>query len=140
MLAHVEAVNAQPDVLVLRLQARGRSFCAGFNLNLMASDGAGAGALFERLADAIEAARPVTVAVLQGGVYGGATDLAMQAAMAAQDAQYYKMALPKSATSFWVIQGQCLVVGYTRGVTIGEAMEATARLKFTGTRTEAADA
>lgn len=73
-------------------------------------------------------------------VPGGPTDLAMQAAMQAQDAQYYKIQLPKSATQFWVISGLCLVTGYTRGVTIGEAMEATARLKFTGTRTEAASA
>lgn len=73
-------------------------------------------------------------------VPAGATDLAMQAAMAAQDAQFYKMALPKSATTYWLINGSCLVVGYTRGVTIGDAMTATARLKFTGTRTEAASA
>jgi enoyl-CoA hydratase/carnithine racemase len=36
-----------------------------------------AGALFEELADAWEAARPVTVAAIHGGVYGGATDLAL---------------------------------------------------------------
>ena len=32
---------------------------------------------FEALADAVEQARPITIAVLHGGVYGGATDLAL---------------------------------------------------------------
>ncbi|NML44728.1 enoyl-CoA hydratase/isomerase family protein [Ramlibacter sp. G-1-2-2] len=77
LLAHIDAVDARPEVLVLRLVASGRSFCAGFNLNRMAGEGGEAGRLFEQLADAIEATRPVTIAALQGGVYGGATDLAL---------------------------------------------------------------
>jgi enoyl-CoA hydratase/carnithine racemase len=32
---------------------------------------------FDQMVDAFEDARPVTIAVLQGGVYGGATDLAL---------------------------------------------------------------
>jgi enoyl-CoA hydratase len=75
--ALVAAVNARADVLVLRLVAEGPTFCAGFNLHAMAGQGVAAGELFERLAGEIEAARPVTIAALQGGVYGGATDLAM---------------------------------------------------------------
>jgi enoyl-CoA hydratase len=71
-------VNARDEVLVLRLQAEGRHFCSGFNIGrVQGEDAAAAGARFEALAEAIEAARPVTVAALQGGVYGGATDLAL---------------------------------------------------------------
>lgn len=71
----LQEVNANPAVRVLLLQAQGRHFCSGFNIG--AVPGVDAGALFEALADAWEQARPVTVAAIQGGVYGGATDLAL---------------------------------------------------------------
>lgn len=73
--AHLREVEATPSVRVLLLRAEGRHFCSGFNID--AVPGVDAGALFEALADAWEQARPVTVAALQGGVYGGATDLAL---------------------------------------------------------------
>jgi len=73
--AHLREVEATPSVRVLLLRAEGRHFCSGFNID--AVPGVDAGALFESLADAWEQARPVTVAALQGGVYGGATDLAL---------------------------------------------------------------
>ncbi|WP_423597496.1 enoyl-CoA hydratase/isomerase family protein [Roseateles sp. MS654] len=73
--AHLRDVNAMPAVRVLLLRAEGRHFCSGFNID--AVPGVDAGALFESLTDAWEQARPVTVAALQGGVYGGATDLAL---------------------------------------------------------------
>lgn len=74
-------------------------------------------------------------------VAGSATDLAMQTAMLSPDAFYYKMAIPAADRGkFWVITGLCLVTGYTRGVPISGKMSGTARLKFTGTRTEAASA
>lgn len=75
--AHLDEVNARTEVLVLRLTASGRSFCAGFNITQVGASGGDAGVRFEELADAIEQARPVTVAALQGGVYGGASDLAL---------------------------------------------------------------
>lgn len=68
-------VNAQSSVRVLLLQAEGKHFCSGFNID--AVPGVDAGALFEELTNAWENARPVTVAAIQGGVYGGATDLAL---------------------------------------------------------------
>lgn len=72
-------------------------------------------------------------------VAGSATDLAMQAAMLSPDAYYYKMAIPAAERGkFWVITGLCLITGYTRGTPIAGKMTGTARLKFTGTRTEAA--
>lgn len=73
------AVQARADVRVLRLRGEGRHFCSGFNVRQVGSDGAAAGPRFEALADAIEAARPVTVVSLQGGAYGGAVDLALAA-------------------------------------------------------------
>ena len=74
-------------------------------------------------------------------VAGSPTDLAMSVAMLSPDAFYYKMAIPAAARGkFWVITGLCLVTGYDRGTPIAGKMSGTARLKFTGTRTEAASA
>ncbi|HTR07826.1 MAG TPA: enoyl-CoA hydratase/isomerase family protein [Paraburkholderia sp.] len=70
----IRDVNARREVLVLRLCAQGRHFCAGFNIGSL--DG-NAGASFEALANELEQARPVTIAAINGGVYGGATDLAL---------------------------------------------------------------
>ena len=73
--AQLDAVNRDARVRVLLLAAEGRHFCSGFNIH--AAPGVDAGALFEALSDDWEAARPITVASIQGGVYGGATDLAL---------------------------------------------------------------
>jgi len=73
--AQLDEINKTPAVRVLLLAAQGRHFCSGFNIH--AAPGVDAGALFERLSDDWEAARPVTVAAIQGGIYGGATDLAL---------------------------------------------------------------
>lgn len=72
---YIRDVNGQRDVLVLRLAAQGRHFCAGFNIGSVA--GNDAGARFEALANELEDARPVTIAAISGGVYGGGTDLAL---------------------------------------------------------------
>jgi enoyl-CoA hydratase len=74
LAAHIAAVNARPEVLVLRLASTGRYFCSGFDIGQMDAQKPQA---FEELANVLEDARPVTLAVLQGGVYGGATDLAL---------------------------------------------------------------
>jgi enoyl-CoA hydratase/carnithine racemase len=75
--AQVDEVNAGSAVLVLRLVAEGRHFCSGFNIGQVGSGANDAGQRFEALAAAVERARPVTIAAIQGGVYGGATDLAL---------------------------------------------------------------
>lgn len=75
LLRHLATVEQAADVRVLLLQARGKHFCSGFNIR--AVPGLDAGALFEKLSNAWAEARPVTVAAIQGGVYGGATDLAL---------------------------------------------------------------
>ncbi len=75
LCGQIAQVNARPEVLVLRLVGEGRHFCSGFNIGQVG--GGDAGARFEVLADTIEQARPVSIAVLHGGAYGGATDLAL---------------------------------------------------------------
>lgn len=72
--AHIEAVNARPEVLVLVLQAEGRYFCSGYDISRI---GASRDVAFDAVVNALEDARPVTLALLQGGVYGGATDFAL---------------------------------------------------------------
>lgn len=77
---HFRRVAAQPDVRVLVLTGSGRAFCAGFHLGeLEASDRSAGGdpQLFEHTVDALEALPVPTIARLNGGVFGGATDLAL---------------------------------------------------------------
>ncbi len=75
--AQIVQVNANAEVLVLRLLGQGRHFCSGFNLGELQGAAEPASALFESLAAAFENARPLTIAAIQGGVYGGATDMAL---------------------------------------------------------------
>ncbi|HEY4296206.1 MAG TPA: enoyl-CoA hydratase/isomerase family protein [Paraburkholderia sp.] len=72
---YLRDVNEQRDVLVLRLTAQGPHFCAGFNIGSVTDSEAIA--RFEALADEMENARPVTIAAIGGGVYGGGSDLAL---------------------------------------------------------------
>jgi len=74
---HVAAVNAMPDVLVLCFAAEGKYFCSGYDIGSLGGKPDEGAASFGDVIDAIEAARPVTIAAIQGGVYGGATDLCL---------------------------------------------------------------
>lgn len=74
LAALLEQVNARPEVLVLLLRGTGKYFCSGYDIG---SIGAERPVDFAGVVDAMELARPVTIAVLHGGVYGGATDLAL---------------------------------------------------------------
>lgn len=76
--AHIENINQRDEVLVLRFMSTGRYFCSGFDINQISSAGGSpTGIAFDELVNAIEDCRPVTIAAIQGGVYGGATDLAL---------------------------------------------------------------
>lgn len=71
---YLTQINDTQEVHVLRLESTGKYFCSGFDINEL---GGGGVMTFESVVNALELARPVTMAVLQGGVYGGATDLAL---------------------------------------------------------------
>ena len=71
---HIDRVNQQDTVLVLRLQSTGKYFCSGYDINQISEARTVA---FDELVNAVEDARPVTIAQIQGGVYGGATDIAL---------------------------------------------------------------
>ena len=75
-------LEQRDDLRVLILTGTGRSFCSGYHIGSIgkakapgsqsASDGA-----FERVTDQVENFRLPTICALNGGVYGGATDLAL---------------------------------------------------------------
>lgn len=71
----LDQVNLNPDIRVLCIKGTGRHFCSGFNTGKVS--GEDAGVLFEAVAQALEQARPLTIAAINGGIYGGATDLAL---------------------------------------------------------------
>ena len=78
---HFAALQADTELQLLVLAARGKSFCSGFDLGALA---AGTGQpsnagprLFEQTVDMLEALPMATVCRMQGSVYGGATDLAL---------------------------------------------------------------
>ena len=70
---HVAQVNDTPAVSVLQLQSGGKTFCSGYDIGRI---GGARPVAFEDMVNAVEDARAVTIVLLQGGVYGGATDQA----------------------------------------------------------------
>lgn len=77
LLEHLAAVELDAQIRVLRLAAEGKHFCSGFNVGRVGAAGNTAAGRFEAVAEAIERARPVTVAQIQGGAFGGAVDLSL---------------------------------------------------------------
>lgn len=76
-------IDRNSDVRVMVLTGNGRSFCSGYDLGTLAK-GASAAApkaseefSFGTLVDRVEAMRVPTIAALNGGVYGGGTDLGL---------------------------------------------------------------
>jgi len=74
---HVATVNAESRIMVLRIQAAGKYFCAGYDLFSIEDDDGTGPDDFGDVMDQIEMARPVTIAAVNGGVYGGGTDLCL---------------------------------------------------------------
>jgi len=76
-----DRVDAEREVRVLVLAASGPAFSAGFHLGGFAEDKEAAARApgFDAMVDRFEQIRVPTIARLQGGVYGGATDLALTA-------------------------------------------------------------
>jgi len=71
-------INEDTDIRVVVLTGTGNSFCAGFDLAEL-SGMAGEARLpdFDKLSDELEHLRCPTLCALNGGVYGGAIDLAL---------------------------------------------------------------
>ena len=74
---YLATVNASREVTVLHLQSTGKYFCSGYDLLTLGEGDGNSADTFGDLADALEMARPVSIAAIQGGVYGGATDLCL---------------------------------------------------------------
>lgn len=76
-------IEADRNVRVLVLTGTGRAFSAGFDLGSIASrsasadDGRGSGVSFETVASRLEYLQMPTICQLNGGVYGGSTDMAL---------------------------------------------------------------
>ncbi len=76
--AALDKVDALANIRLLVITGAGdRTFCAGFDIGSIADRPDASGAGFEALVDRVEAMRVPTLAALNGGVFGGASDLAL---------------------------------------------------------------
>lgn len=81
LMSHFDTVNRTPSVqvLVLKADTQGQDkpvFSAGYNVGGFDND-VMAPLFFEKIPEALERLRPVTICALNGSVYGGATDLVL---------------------------------------------------------------
>lgn len=74
---YIDTINRNDEVLVLRFTGEGKYFCSGYDISSLASSSAPSSLFFGETIDLIEAARPITIAAINGGVYGGGTDLCL---------------------------------------------------------------
>lgn len=74
---HIDAVNGDDGILVLRFMGEGKYFCSGYDISSLAADDAPSSIFFGETIDIIENARPITIAAIHGGAYGGGTDLSL---------------------------------------------------------------
>ena len=78
-----DRIEADPEIRVLVLTGTGRAFSAGYDLNSVADRATSAtaqpsaGSAFEAVVDRLEDLGVPTICRLNGGVYGGSTDLAL---------------------------------------------------------------
>jgi enoyl-CoA hydratase len=83
LLGLFDRVEADPAIRVMVLTGTGRAFSAGFDLGSIAQRAAGApepqstGTSFEAVVNRLEDLALPTICRLNGGVYGGSTDLAL---------------------------------------------------------------
>jgi len=83
LLKHFDHIEADTAVRVLVLTGTGRAFSAGYDLGSVAeraastSEQPSAGSSFETVANRLEDLGIPTICRLNGGVYGGSTDLAL---------------------------------------------------------------
>src|SRR6202142_3526725 len=78
-----DRIESDPAIRVLVLTGTGRAFSAGYDLNSVAEratsavEERSAGSAFEEVVNRLEDLKLPTICRLNGGVYGGATDLAL---------------------------------------------------------------
>src|ERR1700749_1639588 len=83
LLQLFDQIEADPAIRVLVLTGTGRAFSAGYDLNSLAERATSAveqnsaGAAFEVVVNRLEDLGVPTICRLNGGVYGGSTDLAL---------------------------------------------------------------
>jgi enoyl-CoA hydratase len=83
LLKLFERIEADPTIRVLVLTGTGRAFSAGYDLGSIAEragstgEGPSAGSAFEIVVNRLEDLAVPTICRLNGGVYGGSTDLAL---------------------------------------------------------------
>jgi enoyl-CoA hydratase/carnithine racemase len=82
LLVLFDRIEADPAIRVMVLTGTGRAFSAGFDLGSIAERAANAqeqtaGSAFEVVVDRLEDLAVPTICRLNGGVYGGSTDLAL---------------------------------------------------------------
>ena len=75
--AHISNVNKTSEISVLVLKSTGKYFCSGFDITSLDESAKEKSLMFEVVVNAVEDCRPITIASVQGGVYGGATDLVL---------------------------------------------------------------
>lgn len=73
--AYADSLRQRSDIRTVVLRSEGRHFCSGFQIDSVPD--IDAPALFDRLCGAWEALPQITIAALQGGVWGGGADLAL---------------------------------------------------------------
>ena len=74
---HIFEVNQNQDIGVLVIKSTGKYFCSGFDISSLDESAKEKSLMFEVVVNALEDCRPITIAAVQGGVYGGATDLVL---------------------------------------------------------------
>ena len=82
LLQLFERIETDPAIRVMVLTGTGRAFSAGYDLGSIAERANGdreqtAGTAFETVVNRLEDLKVPTICVLNGGVYGGSTDLAL---------------------------------------------------------------
>ncbi len=73
----LDRIEAEPALRVVILTATGKSFSSGFHIGALGTGETQEEDAFAKFADRLERLRLPTICALNGGVYGGSTDLAL---------------------------------------------------------------